>query len=361
MDESTFFQKCKALAGDTSDTSWTADEMAGFFQRFRPGGHGLERLFADIPGGLDVFGRLKRVFDATTMLPNDPRRTDLYFVVRCPNRASNKRLLGLAADQFANWRRMAAEFNAQELIELLTPIPQIRISNGPQPSVNTNDFNALDVFIYDVQTDWHGCLPPLCPQARWMREAFYTIACDYYLARYITWPWYMNSSRIREPFEPYFDLWLCGATLQCPSPDSVTLYVPSYSQQQREQDINARLATGELMVGLFLKQDAWDHDGSSAIEPVARTWFPLDKTESVIGRERSVDITLPCRYISRAQVKVVREGDAYFLEDISSANGTVFKGKSLRLQDRQRLHDGDEIRVGDYLFVFINRYGAALA
>ena len=35
MDDSTFFQQCKTLAGDsTSETSWTEDAMPGFFQRF---------------------------------------------------------------------------------------------------------------------------------------------------------------------------------------------------------------------------------------------------------------------------------------------------------------------------------------
>ena len=59
-----------------------------------------------------------------------------------------------------------------------------------------------------------------------MDEAFYSIACDYHLARYLTWPWYMNSSSIKEPFEPYFNLWLHGATLRCEAPDNITLFVP---------------------------------------------------------------------------------------------------------------------------------------
>jgi hypothetical protein len=227
MDESTFLQRCKALAGDPSQRPWEAENLAGFFQTFRPDGHELEPLFADIPAGPDVFNRLRRVYAATTTPPKDPTRCDLYFIVRSPRPTSDEYLLRRAADHLALCRQVAAEFNARDLVDLLTPIPQIHISKAPPPRVDPNDNNSLDVFIYDVQCDWHGGLAPLCPHAYWMREGFYYINCDYYLAWYITWPWSMNSTKIREPFEPYFDLWLHGATLQCPSPDKITLFVPS--------------------------------------------------------------------------------------------------------------------------------------
>jgi hypothetical protein len=223
MDESTFFKQCKNLAGDTSDTSWTADEVAGFFQRFRPDGRRLEALFNGIPAGLEVFSRLSQVFGATATGPKDPRRSDLYFVVHNPIRTTDERLVRYGADQLANWRQMAADVNEQELVELLTPIPRVRISKGRAPEADPNNYDSLD----DVQPVWHGELAALCPHARWMREAFYSIACDYQLARYLTWPWYMNSSSINEPFEPYFNLWLHGATLRCEAPDNIILFVPS--------------------------------------------------------------------------------------------------------------------------------------
>ena len=65
-----------------------------------------------------------------------------------------------------------------------------------------------------------------------MDEAFYSIACDYHLARYLAWPWYINSSSIKEPFEPYFNLWLHGATLRCER--RITLLC-SYRQLTRDE------------------------------------------------------------------------------------------------------------------------------
>ena len=115
------------------------------------------------------------------------------------------------------------------------------------------------------------------------------------------------------------------------------------------------------MAGLLLKVDAWAAGQSSAKEPVGQKWFPLDKTETVIGRVSSADIVLPAFYVSRTEAKIVREGDAYFLEDITSRNATVFNGRPIRFSERQILRDGDEIAVGDYRLVFLDRDGDAPA
>lgn len=203
--------------------------MTGFFQRFRPDGHKLEQLFGAIPAGLEVLDRLRRVYAATNNPSKDSGRSDMYFIVRKPLRTSDGHLLRCAAEQVTNWRNMAVDFSSQELVDLLTPIPQVRLSKGQPPRVEPTDYDSLDVLIYDVQSDWHGSLIPNCQHANWMREAFYYINCDYHLAHYLTWPWYMKSSRIVEPFEPYFHLWLHGAQLRCQSQDEVTLFVPSPS------------------------------------------------------------------------------------------------------------------------------------
>jgi hypothetical protein len=199
--------------------------MAGFFQVFRPDGQRLQPLFDDIPVGRDVFSRLQQVYRATVAGSQGLQGIDAYFMVRNPDPATHNSLLRYATAQLANWRQMAGEINEQELVDLLTPVPRIAISNDVPPEPDPNDIESLDVFIYDVETDWHAQLIPQCPHASWLRQAFYYIACDYGLARYITWPWYRNSSSIKEPFKPYFNLWLHGAKLRCESRDSITLFV----------------------------------------------------------------------------------------------------------------------------------------
>jgi hypothetical protein len=225
MDEAQFLKRCKDLAGDTSRKRWTRDHMAGFFQIFRPDGTRLEPLFNDIPDGLDVYQRLRQVYIATAGGSDRGQEADAYFVVRNPRPATDSELRGYALSQLSNWRQMAEAINQSELVDLLTPIPHVAVSHGIPPEPDPNDTESLDVFIYDVQTDWHAQLMPQCPHTSWMREAFYYIDCDYYLARYVTWPWYKTSSSITEPYEPHFRLWSHGAALCCESPQNITLFV----------------------------------------------------------------------------------------------------------------------------------------
>ena len=227
MKQATFLQRCKDLVGGTFANPWTPEHMAGFFQHFRPDGQQLKPLFDDIPAGIDVYNRLRQVYRATADGFQEARDLDTYFIIHTPQYAKHDKLTGYATAQLSNWRQIAAETNERELVELLTPIPQIRISSDEPPDPHPNDTESLDVFIHDVQTDWHVELVPQCPQAFWMQEAFYYIACDDYLAQYIMWPWYMNSTPIKDPFKPYFNLWLYGAELHCESPDNITLYIPS--------------------------------------------------------------------------------------------------------------------------------------
>ena len=113
------------------------------------------------------------------------------------------------------------------------------------------------------------------------------------------------------------------------------------------------------MPGLLLKYARRRWSLFSEAAPIAGAWFPFEKAETVIGRLPPADIVLPAPYVSRTEAKIVCEDGAYFLEDITSRNATVFKGERVRCTGRQLLQDGDEILVGDYEFVFLERSCAA--
>ena len=167
MDEETFLGRCKELAGDTSDAPWTDEHLAGFFQNFRPDGQALEPLFRDIPGGPEVYDRLRRVYVATENTFQRGSRTDAYFIVRKETPIDNDTLIRCATRQLDNWRRMAELEDESELVGFLTPLPEITVSTNVPPEIDPNDCDSLDAYIYDVQTDWwHGHLSSLCPHAR---------------------------------------------------------------------------------------------------------------------------------------------------------------------------------------------------
>ena len=71
----------------------------------------------------------------------------------------------------------------------------------------------------------------------------------------------------------------------------------------------------------------------------------------VLGRHPSCQITLDDGSVSRQHAQIVEEKGHFILEDLRSRNGTQLNRHSIR--NRTELHDGDEIKVCDYTFIFM--------
>jgi len=198
MEKNLFFNQCKELAGNKSDKVWTEDDLAGFFQLFYPDGSILKTLFDDIPNGTQVYDRVCKVYELTGKNHDRNGQTYAYFVVQDPEKSDSESLLQNAKNQLKNWRAIAEEVNDKELVSSLTSIQDVSLSTTSPPPSTVNTF-SLDDWIYEVQSDWFVDLTPICPHAHWMREAFYHIDCDYYLAGYLMWPWYQDDLKTKQP------------------------------------------------------------------------------------------------------------------------------------------------------------------
>ncbi|MGQ9618020.1 MAG: FHA domain-containing protein [Candidatus Aminicenantia bacterium] len=69
----------------------------------------------------------------------------------------------------------------------------------------------------------------------------------------------------------------------------------------------------------------------------------IEKDEIFIGRERDNDIIIPDKSVSRKHAKITKRFDGYYLEDLSSANGTYFKNERIK---EKILETGDIIYIG---------------
>ncbi len=81
------------------------------------------------------------------------------------------------------------------------------------------------------------------------------------------------------------------------------------------------------------------HEGEKA----GQRWTIL-QDELVIGRGSECDLVLPERQVSREHIRIFREGDTYYVQDLDSKNGTWINGKQLQ-SATVALRDGDEIHL----------------
>jgi len=78
--------------------------------------------------------------------------------------------------------------------------------------------------------------------------------------------------------------------------------------------------------------------------------FPLGRLRITIGRSARNDLCIPDPFASRVHAEVRREGDEYLLQDLGSANGTLYNGATV--QGVVPLTAGGRIQIGETEIVF---------
>ena len=73
----------------------------------------------------------------------------------------------------------------------------------------------------------------------------------------------------------------------------------------------------------------------------------------VLGRHPSCQIVLDNASVSRQHAQIIEEAGEFLIEDLRSRNGTQVNRQSIR--GKTILHDGDEIRICDYAFLFLRK------
>jgi pSer/pThr/pTyr-binding forkhead associated (FHA) protein len=76
----------------------------------------------------------------------------------------------------------------------------------------------------------------------------------------------------------------------------------------------------------------------------------LPVQSATIGRAMECDIIVASQSISRENTRIYREGRHWFVQDLDSTNGTILNGE--RVITAMNLRDGDNIKVGDVMFIF---------
>src|SRR5918912_3114229 len=78
--------------------------------------------------------------------------------------------------------------------------------------------------------------------------------------------------------------------------------------------------------------------------------FKLGRLRMTIGRSARNDLCIPEPFASRVHAEVRREGDQYFLQDLGSANGTLYNGAPV--ESTIHLTNGGRIQIGETEIIF---------
>lgn len=71
---------------------------------------------------------------------------------------------------------------------------------------------------------------------------------------------------------------------------------------------------------------------------------------ATMGRSEEVDIRVEDKFASSAHARIFPRSGKLYIEDMGSTNGTYLNGS--QLSRPERLHDGDEVRIGDSEYRF---------
>jgi len=78
----------------------------------------------------------------------------------------------------------------------------------------------------------------------------------------------------------------------------------------------------------------------------------LDVDVLTVGRSPHSDLFLDDVTVSRHHARVLRDEGGYWVEDLNSLNGTYVNRKRI---EQHRLFDGDELQIGKFKLVFVER------
>lgn len=80
--------------------------------------------------------------------------------------------------------------------------------------------------------------------------------------------------------------------------------------------------------------------------------FPLSLNNISVGRSSGNTIMLENSTISRYHFSITREGEAVYITDLESANGTYVDGVKLAANERRSLGGGEEIQIGNLRIIY---------
>ncbi|MGO4530396.1 hypothetical protein AB4Z30_15040 [Paenibacillus sp. 2TAF8] len=229
MDQQEYGRYCLAMGGEEfmpeDGEQLEAEHLYGFFQWFMPSGAGVERVFEPIPEGQLFLNRLRPIY--VMLNPEDftgeyvPGYFNGGYEV-----ASEETLRKLGLELIVGLKSLfsmvpeddeSADITKEALQELacvqeVVVLPQGELGKLEQRAIQGTDEEDSEA-IYEALGDLLSSRRDYDEAIEILSEAYYSIACDYWVAYYLQWPRYEGLQEAENCLYPYFELYRYGYNL----------------------------------------------------------------------------------------------------------------------------------------------------
>ncbi|MDK8189229.1 hypothetical protein QP794_03925 [Paenibacillus sp. UMB7766-LJ446] len=229
MDQQEYGRYLLALSGEEiepdDDMEVEADHLYGFFQGFMPSGTGVERVFEPIPDGQRFLDRIRPIYEMLNPEDFAGEYVPGYFnggnedasegTLRGLGEELIKRLKSLFSmvhekDEEANSAKEA--FRALTCVKEVVVLPTGEIAKLEQRLIQGTDEEDSEV-VYEALGDLIRSRSDYSENIELLNEAYYSIACDYWVSYYLQWPRYQDLQEAEDCLYPYFELYRYGYNL----------------------------------------------------------------------------------------------------------------------------------------------------
>jgi hypothetical protein len=229
MDQQEYGRYLLALSAEEiepdDDMEVEADHLYGFFQGFMPSGTGVERVFEPIPDGQRFLDRIRPIYEMLNPEDFAGEYVPGYFNGGNED-ASEGTLRGLGEELI---KRLKSLFSivpekdveadsAKEAIRALACVKEVvvlppgEIGKLEQRLIQGTDEEDSEV-VYEALGELIRSRSDYSENIELLNEAYYSIACDYWVAYYLQWPRYQGLQEADDCLYPYFELYRYGYNL----------------------------------------------------------------------------------------------------------------------------------------------------
>ena len=202
-----FLVKLAELDHIETESEDYSDNLFGLFQCFMPNGKNIDQVFEPIPNGKLYADRIRQIYTITESEVTKKFEDGIapaYFIPPKAN-CTETELIKIGNEIIEKFKLFASHIENTEVVDILNSIKNVKIVDTDIRDIDSHNHllieEAISDWTYD-NTDEEDLIEILS-------EAYYSIACNYWLSYYFQYPRYADKPEF-DFLEPYFNLWKAG-------------------------------------------------------------------------------------------------------------------------------------------------------